>query len=106
MMILLWRVLGFRLSIKKGAFGQLVNWVGLEFRATGDHVQATISQDKVEKAANTAEKLIDQHLIYRTGLIWKSGSRMDGEPFYRKIGLRKEERSAWERLKSQQGRAR
>ena len=66
--------MGFRLSIKKGAFGQKVNWVGLEFLATNEFVQATISQDKVEKAAKAAEEFIDQSLIYRTGLIWKSGS--------------------------------
>ena len=41
-MILLWQVLGFKLSVLKGAFGMKVAWVGLEFEITDGQVRATI----------------------------------------------------------------
>ena len=69
MMILLWRILGFKLSIRKGAFGQRVAWVGLEFVATSTYIQATINPDKIEKAALTTAEFLDKTLIKRGRLI-------------------------------------
>ena len=61
MMVLLWKIWGFQLSIKKGAFGQRVDWVGLEFTATTTEVRATISAKKIATAAETAEKFLGKN---------------------------------------------
>ena len=68
MMILLWRVLGFKLSIKKGAFGQKVAWIGLEFQATDSEVKATIGTKKIEDANVTVKKFMTQTVIASTSL--------------------------------------
>ena len=69
MRILLWRVWGFRLSNKKGAFGQLGKWSGCDLRPTVDYAQATINEDRRRPTAralfgNSAGK-VDDRTFYR-----------------------------------------
>ena len=67
--ILLWRLLGFNLSLPKGAFGQQVAWVGLHIRVDEHRIEATVDDMKREKLRITTEKFLNQKLIIRADLI-------------------------------------
>ena len=84
MMILLWRVLGFKLSVLKGAFGIKVAWVGLEFEITDNEVRATIGAKKLKDAAVKAKQYMAQKVISRCVL---RADRLKGGIFGNKLPI-------------------
>ena len=63
-------MLGFKLSVVKGAYGKKVNWAGLTIEVNENYVKATIDDAKRVKAKAKITELIGQNLIDRTELSW------------------------------------
>ena len=67
-MALLWRVLGFKLSERKGAFGKQVAWIGLTVEVNDAFAKASINPAKIDKATTQIEIFMNAETLDRDAL--------------------------------------
>ena len=86
--ILLWRSLGFKLSLPKGTIGRFVDWIGFSFQLTHTQLVARIEEDKITDLLATIEQFeaepsyIDRKQLRAfTGLLeWMAGLLLQLRP--------------------------
>ena len=86
--ILLWRSLGFKLSLPKGMIGRFVDWIGFSFQLTHTQLVAKIEEDKITDLLATIEQFeaepsyIDRKQLRAfTGLLeWMAGLLLQLRP--------------------------
>ena len=86
--ILLWRSLGFKLSLPKGMMGRFVDWIGFSFQLTHTQLVARIEEDKITDLLATIEQFeaepsyIDRKQLRAfTGLLeWMAGLLLQLRP--------------------------